>query len=83
MKSDLVQNLAANNLIESEETGGIKINTQTMQIIRNGKSVPNFYALGHLANGLLLDVNAVWYNVKTIGNLCHHLIDSITGEDIV
>lgn len=81
MKSDLIQNLAKRNLIEPEKAGGIKINTQTMQIINEGKSCPNFYALGHLANGLLLDVNAVWYNVRTIGNLSQHIINRITGEN--
>ena len=81
MKSELVLNLAENNLIEPEKTGGIKINTQTMQIVQKGQSVSNFYAIGHLTNGLLLDVNAVWFNVKMIGKLSHHLIHTITGED--
>jgi len=81
MKSELIANLAKDGLIESEKVGGIKINTQTMQVITNGKSCPDFYALGHLTNGLLLDVNAVWFNVKTIGNLSQHLINSITGEN--
>ena len=81
MKSELIANLAKDGLIESVKVGGIKINTQTMQVITNGKSCPDFYALGHLTNGLLLDVNAVWFNVKTIGNLSQHLINSITGEN--
>ena len=81
MKSELVLNLAENNLIEPEKTGGIKINTQTMQVVQKGQSVSNFYAIGHLTNGLLLDVNAVWFNVKMIGKLSHHLIHNITGED--
>ena len=81
MKSELVKNLATRKLIEPEKAGGIKINTQTMQVINRGKSCPDFYALGHITNGLLLDVNAVWFNVKTIGNLSQHLINSITGEN--
>ena len=81
MKSDLIKNLEKKKLIEPEKAGGIKINTQTMQVINQGKSCPNFYALGHITNGLLLDVNAVWFNVKTIGNLSQHLINSITGEN--
>ncbi|MBE9463861.1 FAD/NAD(P)-binding protein [Dyadobacter subterraneus] len=83
MKSDLIQNLAQSGLIEPEKTGGVKINTETMQLIQKGKSVPNFYALGHLANGRLLDVNAVWFNVKTIGNLSHHLIHTILSENTI
>ena len=81
MNSELVQNLAESGLIEPEKTGGIKINTQTMQVIHKEKSLQNLYALGHLANGLLLDSNAVWFNVKTIGTLSHHLIHNLTGEN--
>jgi uncharacterized NAD(P)/FAD-binding protein YdhS len=81
MNSELIQQLASDKLIEPDPIGGIKINAQTMQIVQKNKSVPNFYALGHIVNGQLLDVNAVWFNVKTIGNLSHHLIQSLASED--
>jgi uncharacterized NAD(P)/FAD-binding protein YdhS len=81
MKSDLIKQLAADELIEPDPIGGIKINAQTMQVVQKNKSIPNFYALGHIVNGQLLDVNAVWFNVKTIGNLSHHLIQSLASED--
>lgn len=77
MKSELMHALAKSGLVEPEPVGGIKINTQTMQIVKEGKPYPNFYALGHITNGMLLDVNAVWFNVKTIGNLCQHLTSQI------
>lgn len=80
MKSELMQNLAKANLIEPEDAGGIKINTETMQVITGKKAYPNFYAVGHITNGLLLDVNAVWFNVKMIGNLSRHLISQIIGN---
>ena len=80
MKSELMQNLAEAGLVESEKTGGIKIHTETMQVMKKGKTCHNFYALGHITNGLLLDVNAVWFNVKTIGNLSRHLINNLTLE---
>ncbi|MCF2517500.1 FAD/NAD(P)-binding protein [Dyadobacter sp. CY351] len=80
MKSELMQNLAKDGLIEPEDAGGIKINTETMQVITGKSAYPNFYAVGHITNGLLLDVNAVWYNVKTIGNLSRHLISQIIGN---
>ncbi|MCF0065237.1 FAD/NAD(P)-binding protein [Dyadobacter chenwenxiniae] len=80
MKSELMQNLAKDNLIEAENAGGIKINTETMQVIAGKKAYPNFYAVGHITNGLLLDVNAVWFNVKMIGNLSRHLISQIIGN---
>src|SRR5690606_25957407 len=83
MKSELMQNLASSGLIEANKTGGINIDTETMQIITDGETCQNFYALGHITNGLLLDVNAVWFNVKTIGNLCHHLVNDIKSESTI
>jgi uncharacterized NAD(P)/FAD-binding protein YdhS len=81
MKSELIKNLAKGGLIEPEQAGGISIDTQTMQIVIKGKPVPRFYALGHITNGLLLDVNAVWFNVKTIGGLSQHLIKHFISEN--
>jgi uncharacterized NAD(P)/FAD-binding protein YdhS len=83
MKSELMQNLASSGLIEANKTGGINIDTETMQIITDGDTCQNFYALGHITNGLLLDVNAVWFNVKTIGNLCHHVVNHIKSESTI
>ncbi|MCE7064978.1 FAD/NAD(P)-binding protein [Dyadobacter sp. CY326] len=80
MKSELIQNLAKGGIIEPEPAGGIKINTETMQVITGHVPYPNFYAIGHITNGLLLDVNAVWFNVKMIGNLSRHLISQIIGN---
>lgn len=80
MKSVLMQNLAEDKLIEPEPAGGIKINTETMQVVVDNQPYPNFYAIGHITNGLLLDVNAVWFNVKMIGNLSRHLISQIIGN---
>ncbi|TDE14684.1 FAD/NAD(P)-binding protein [Dyadobacter psychrotolerans] len=83
MKSELIQNLSASGMIEAEKAGGIKIHTETMQVMRKGKTCHNLYALGHITNGLLLDVNAVWFNVKTIGNLSRHLINNLTLESTI
>ncbi|KAA0992188.1 FAD/NAD(P)-binding protein [Dyadobacter aurulentus] len=80
MKSELMQHLAKDGLVEAEDAGGIKINTETMQVIAGKKVYPNFYAVGHITNGLLLDVNAVWFNVKMIGNLSRHLTSQIIGN---
>jgi uncharacterized NAD(P)/FAD-binding protein YdhS len=80
MKSELIRNMSQTGLLESEKAGGIKIHTETMQVIRKGKTCHNLYALGHITNGLLLDVNAVWFNVKTIGNLSRHLLNNLTFE---
>ncbi|TLV03463.1 FAD/NAD(P)-binding protein [Dyadobacter luticola] len=80
MKSELMQNLLKSKLIDPDPVGGIKINTETMQVISGDQVSPNFYAVGHITNGVLLDVNAVWFNVKTIGNLCRHLTAQIIGK---
>ena len=80
MKSELMQNLAKSGLVEAEAAGGIQINTETMQVISGEETYPNFYAVGHITNGLLLDVNAVWFNVKMIGKLCRHLTGQLIGN---
>ena len=80
MKSELMQNLAEDGLVEPEKAGGIRINTETMQVITGNDTYPNFYAVGHITNGLLLDVNAVWFNVKMIGKLSRHLTTQLIGN---
>ncbi|QRR00677.1 FAD/NAD(P)-binding protein [Dyadobacter sandarakinus] len=80
MKSELMQSLAADGLVEADPVGGIKVNTETMQVITDNQVNPHFYAIGHITNGVLLDVNAVWFNVKMIGKLCRHLTGQILGR---
>lgn len=80
MKSELMQNLAKEGIIEPDPVGGIRINPDTMQVTLDGKSTGGLYAVGHITNGTLLDVNAVWFNVKMIGKLCRHLTSEIIGK---
>ncbi|HEV7382285.1 MAG TPA: FAD/NAD(P)-binding protein, partial [Dyadobacter sp.] len=80
MKSELIQNLAKDGLIEADPVGGIRINPDTMQVTLDGDSTQGLYAVGHITNGTLLDVNAVWFNVKMIGTLCRHLTREIIGQ---
>lgn len=80
MKSELIRNLSESGMIEADPVGGIKINTETMQVVSGGAVHPQLYAVGHITNGVLLDVNAVWFNVKMIGKLCRHLIAQIIGQ---
>lgn len=80
MQSELMQNLHESGVIEADPVGGIKVNTETMQVISGGHVDPHLYAVGHITNGVLLDVNAVWFNVKMIGNLCRHLTAQIIGQ---
>lgn len=80
MRSTLIQNLRKSHVIEGYGAGGIKIDPTTMQVVSNNVIQENLYAVGHLCNGMLLDVNAVWYNVKTIAQACEHILTKATGE---
>ncbi len=80
MKSTLIQNLRQATLIEAYEPGGIKIEPTTMQVVSNRAIQEQLYAVGHLCNGMLLDVNAVWFNVKTVARACKHMLTKATGE---
>lgn len=80
MKSTLIQNLHNRGIIEAYNLGGIKIEPATMQVVSHGSVQENLYIVGHLCNGILLDVNAVWYNVKTVARACKHMLNRIKGE---
>lgn len=64
MKNNLIQNLLKNSIIVPYEVGGIYVDERTMRVVTPQKDLP-IYALGHINNGMLLDVNSVWFNVKT------------------
>lgn len=80
MKSELIQNLRHSKLIEPYESGGIKIEPNTMQVVSNKMIQENLYAVGHLCNGMLLDSNSVWFNVKTVARICQHILNKTIGE---
>jgi uncharacterized NAD(P)/FAD-binding protein YdhS len=80
MKSELMQNLSQSGVIEADPVGGIKVFTETMQVVSGETVNPHLYAVGHITNGVLLDVNAVWFNVKMIGKLCRHVTAQIIGQ---
>ncbi len=81
MECKLLDNLLKKGYLSSYPVGGALIDELTMQAIspKGGKGI---YALGHLVNGVLLDVNAVWYNVRTAANLCEHLLSHIKNGRI-
>jgi uncharacterized NAD(P)/FAD-binding protein YdhS len=76
MESPLVNRLAKKEMLKQYPVGGAWINTQTMEVIAKNAG-KGMYALGHLANGILIDVNAVWFNVQTIQRLSHDLIQKL------
>ncbi|WP_037321597.1 FAD/NAD(P)-binding protein [Salegentibacter sp. Hel_I_6] len=73
MDSKLISNLIKREYLSAYPLGGAVINARTLQAI-SPKGGENIYAVGHLANGMLMDVNAVWYNVKTIAKVAQELI---------
>lgn len=73
MDSPLIKNLLDQQFLKPYPLGGAVVNPRTMQL-GGGKAGKHMYAVGHLVNGVLLDVNAVWYNVKTIQYLCQNII---------
>ncbi|MBE7178628.1 MAG: SidA/IucD/PvdA family monooxygenase, partial [Mucilaginibacter polytrichastri] len=77
MESALVGNLLKSGLVCEAKSGGISIDPFTMQVIDVKGQTGTMYTAGHLANGILLDVNAVWFNVRTIDTLCGHLTGHI------
>lgn len=76
MGCTLVDNLLQKKYLTPYSVGGACINELTMQAI-SPKGGEGIYVLGHLANGILLDVNAVWFNVRTAAILCEHLLSQI------
>jgi len=68
-------------LIDPYEGGGALINELTMEVL-NSKSISGIYATGHMVNGMLLDVNAVWYNVRSISSLTKDIMFKVRyGKD--
>lgn len=77
MDNILVQNLLKKDYLKPHPIGGTVINPHTMQCI-SGNGGTHIYAVGHLVNGMLMDVNAVWFNVKTIARLASEIIFKTT-----
>lgn len=81
MDCSLTANMVEKKLIQPYEGGGALINELTMEVL-NPISIPGIYATGHMVNGMLLDVNAVWYNVRSIASLTKDIIFKVRyGED--
>ncbi|MBN7813416.1 FAD/NAD(P)-binding protein [Algoriphagus sp. H41] len=73
MKSTLMQNLLKSGVVEAYPVWGIRVDPDRMEVIGKHQSHGNLYAVGHICNGVLLDVNAVWFNVRCIATLCKHI----------
>ncbi|MBS9523490.1 FAD/NAD(P)-binding protein [Litoribacter ruber] len=73
MDCTLTENLLKKQLIHPYPSGGILVNELTLEAINKSK-VCGIYGTGHLLNGMMLDVNAVWYNVRSIAALCQDIL---------
>jgi uncharacterized NAD(P)/FAD-binding protein YdhS len=73
MECTLIDNLLNKKYISKYPIGGALINERTMRVVspQGGEGI---YALGHIVNGLLLDVNAVWFNVRTAATLSKDIL---------
>nr|MBI1230530.1 hypothetical protein [Cytophagales bacterium] len=81
MQSVLIQNLLKKGIIEAYPVGGIVVDPSKMEVISSKERVKNLYAVGHICNGLLLDVNAVWFNVQCIATLSEHIVKKLQHGD--
>ena len=73
MDGELVNCMLKEELILPYPAGGALINKRTMEAIAPNRG-PGLFVTGHLANGILMDVNAVWFNVKVIGTMTEEIL---------
>lgn len=76
MECRLLDSLLEKKYLSAYPVGGTLINELTMQAI-SPKGGEGIYALGHLVNGIMLDVNAVWFNVRTVAALTRDILFKI------
>lgn len=73
MDGELVKGMLKDELILPYPAGGALINKRTMEAIAPNRG-PGLFVTGHLANGILMDVNAVWFNVRVIGTMNEEIL---------
>lgn len=73
MNYRLIDNLMARGYLSAYPPGGALINERTMQAV-SPEGGDGIYALGHIVNGMMLDTNAVWFNVRTAATLSKDII---------
>lgn len=82
MDVTMIRNMHHKKYIVPHEAGGICINRQNMRVLSPNLTYDNLYAVGQIANGELLDTNAVWFNVKTIAKMCQDILYQLDRGDI-
>ncbi len=76
MECRLLDNLLERQYLTEYPIGGAWINERTMQVV-SPHGGGGIYALGHLVNGMMLDVNSVWFNVRTAAILSSDILAKI------
>ncbi|MDT0689238.1 FAD/NAD(P)-binding protein [Salegentibacter sp. F188] len=73
MNNKLIANLVKKEYLKPYPAGGAVINPRTMQLVSK-QGGNRMYAVGHILNGMLLDVDAMWFDVRTIGRCVEEII---------
>jgi uncharacterized NAD(P)/FAD-binding protein YdhS len=81
MESPLLANMVDRGFISAFKAGGAKVNEQTLQLI-SPKGGNGIFGLGHILNGQLMDVNAVWFNVQSVSKMVKALTSRLLHGDI-
>ncbi|MFC4870746.1 FAD/NAD(P)-binding protein [Negadavirga shengliensis] len=81
MNTELVGNILKKDIIKPYPAGGAVVNERTMQLMAKNAG-DGLFALGHLVNGQLMDVNAIWFNVKTVKLLSQEVIFKIQQDAV-
>jgi uncharacterized NAD(P)/FAD-binding protein YdhS len=80
MNSSLINNMLKKSFLTPYPLGGAVINERTMKLV-SPQGGERIYALGHIVNGMLLDVNAVWFNVRTADIICKDILFNIRDRN--
>ncbi|MCC5920855.1 MAG: FAD/NAD(P)-binding protein [Cyclobacteriaceae bacterium] len=82
MDDPLIQSMLEKKIVEEYPVGGALVNYRTLQVMAP-QSGNGLFATGHLVNGILMDVNAVWFNVRTIETLVEELLFKLRHRDSI
>lgn len=73
----LIQKLLEKQLLVPYAVGGAEADLHTMRLKSPGICESPIYGIGHLLNGLQLDINALWFNVARADNLTDDIIKRV------
>ena len=77
MDMPLARQLLSRSLVIPHPAGGIRADRRTLRVTVPDHPDLLLYGVGQLLTGELLDTNAVWFNVATVGRLCTDILRQI------